>query len=589
MRANFSLDYDVLSVQQPTKLYLLARFESGKPITKRRLLNIGLVIDRSGSMAGSRIDYTRQAAQFLVQHLGADDMLSVVLYNDKIETLLSPQTLRNKDQVIQRLEHIKVRGTTNLSGGWLEGCANVAKNKSDDYLNRVILMSDGHANRGVTDQAQLVQMARQKYDNEGISSTMMGLGNDFNEDLLMTMANAGGGAFYFIESPEVAPTIFQEELSGLLNVVGQNLSITIEPTNHVKLIQQLNAYSVDLDGRNVTFRLGDIFADEVKTLVMELTIPAMSELGEVQIANLKFAYDEITPDGTNHHIIEQPVMMNVAEQTQKALPNREVMQSVLLLQAANARKQAVAHADKGDYKEAARLLNDVVSAIEDAKIDDEYLNEERRALQAQAQQFEKNPEKYDEYSRKTMSTQAFYSMTSRHEESVILRTREIERDAQKGSKKTAEPKNMRRTQEADMVTMFDDESVAQSLSSSDADPLEELEGDVPRYMTWNDELFELDGDLMRLGRATQNELIINEKGVSRFHAQIVRRDGALYIEDLDSTNGTMIRGKRLRRAYRLSAGDEAFLCDEKLVFHLQPPVNDEADKKDDTDDEDNVT
>jgi Ca-activated chloride channel family protein len=197
MRANFSLDYDVLSVQQPTKLYLLARFESGKPITKRRLLNIGLVIDRSGSMAGSRIDYTRQAAQFLVQHLGADDMLSVVLYNDKIETLLSPQTLRNKDQVIQRLEHIKVRGTTNLSGGWLEGCANVAKNKSDDYLNRVILMSDGHANRGVTDQAQLVQMARQKYDNEGISSTMMGLGNDFNEDLLMTMANAGGWRFLF--------------------------------------------------------------------------------------------------------------------------------------------------------------------------------------------------------------------------------------------------------------------------------------------------------------------------------------------------------------------------------------------------------
>ncbi|MCA9912949.1 MAG: VWA domain-containing protein [Anaerolineae bacterium] len=215
MRADFALDYDVLTVERPQQLYLMARFEAGTGPREavRRPLNVSLVIDRSGSMAGEKIDYTRQAAQFLVQHLSRRDIFSVVLYNDKVETLLEPEPVLNKDRVMQSLDKMRVRGTTNLSGGWLQGCQHVAENQGGGKLNRVILMTDGLANRGVTDPNQLVQMSRQK-QLEGISTTTMGMGTDFNEDLLIEMAHAGGGAYYFIESPEVAPQIFQEELSG---------------------------------------------------------------------------------------------------------------------------------------------------------------------------------------------------------------------------------------------------------------------------------------------------------------------------------------------------------------------------------------
>jgi Ca-activated chloride channel family protein len=95
---------------------------------------------------------------------------------------------------------------------------------------------------------KLVVLAQQKRA-EGVPTTTMGLGTDCNEDLLMAMAEAGGGAFYFIESPEVTPTIFQEELQGLLSVVGQNLVIGVDPTDYVTTVNQLNSYPMHTNGR----------------------------------------------------------------------------------------------------------------------------------------------------------------------------------------------------------------------------------------------------------------------------------------------------------------------------------------------------
>lgn len=545
MRADFSLDYDVLTVERPQKLYLMARFASGTTSAERRRpLNISLVIDRSGSMAGAKIDYTRQAAQFLVQHLGAQDVFSVVLYNDKVETLLQPEVISNKDALIQRLDQIRVNGTTNLSGGWLEGCRHVAGRLSRDFLNRVILISDGLANRGVTDTNQLVRMARQKQE-EGVTTTTMGLGDEFNEDLMIAMAHAGGGAYYFIESPEVTPHIFQEELTGLLSVVGQNLAITVRPAAEVLRVNQLNAYPVKLDGRSLTFYLGDIFSNEIKTLVLELEIPALQRMGECKIAALRFEYDEITGERTHHHVSEMDVVVNI--RPQDALPERadpEVEQSVLLLKAAQARKKAVASADKGEYKEASQILRDVADAIEKAGVQNERLQEEREALREQANQMERGEQLYNEYTRKTMSTQSFYTMTGRHEDTVMLRLREQQR------RQTAEEK-------------------PPVIVSSEPPPVDPKPGVTPTHIEWKTTTFELKGNLIRIGRAAHNEIVLNERGVSRFHCQIRREGEKLVLEDLGSTNGTTVRGERLTAPYTLSVGDVVYLCDEKLVFRLQ--------------------
>src|SRR5690554_4279885 len=118
MQADFVLDYDVLTVQQPHKLYLIARLAAGhRPGNEeRRPLNLSLVIDHSGSMAGQKLDFTQQAAQFLVQNLNSSDILSIILYNNKVETLLAPAPVQHKDAINQRIERIRASGTTNLSG-----------------------------------------------------------------------------------------------------------------------------------------------------------------------------------------------------------------------------------------------------------------------------------------------------------------------------------------------------------------------------------------------------------------------------------------------------------------------------------------
>ncbi|GAB4525102.1 MAG: hypothetical protein OHK0046_40520 [Anaerolineae bacterium] len=553
MQADFVLDYDVLPLNEPCRLHLMARFVTGPALhtRTRRPLNLSLVIDRSGSMAGDKLDFTRQAAQFLVQNLSANDTLSIVLYNDHVETLLLPEKVKRKDAINQRIGAVTAGGTTNLSSGWLEGCNLVSKNMDEGQVNRVILMSDGLANRGVTSTEQLVIMARQKFE-ENITTTTMGLGTDFNEDLLMSMANAGGGAYYFIESPEITPHIFQEELNGLLNVVGQNLSITITPGDQVRVINQLNAYPQHSDGQTLSYRLGDVFAEEVKALVLELSLNPFTQAGSVQVATLTFEYDELLPDAVRRHRTDMPVMVNIGEGARADIVsvNPEVNQSVLLLRAAQARRHAVEAADKGEFKTAAHVLRVAADAIQHSKIHHPHLLEEQNALRKQADDLEQGKTGYSHYQRKTMSTQAFYTMTSRHEDTMMLRVRENERGG-------APPPP---------ASNAGDGAPGEHAHKPTIE-IERKPGITPTHVTWKNQTYRLEGDLIRIGRSRHNEIILMAKGVSRFHCQIKRSDGQLLLEDLGSTNGTSVDGEMVEQPHVLSVGEVAMVCDEQLVFH----------------------
>jgi len=227
MEADYILDYEVLSEAREHQLYLLARVK-GKAAadSQRQPLNVCAVLDRSGSMAGQKLEYVKKAVQFLVQHLKADDRFSMVTYDDRVTVDVRPTQVTFKDAISQSIEAIRSGNATNLSGGWLQGCQLVTDGIGQNQSDRVLLLTDGLANRGITGVEQLTALTRQKRE-AGVTTTTIGVGLDFNEDLLKNMAHEGGGAFYFIDSPEQTPEIFAEELQDLLNVVGQNLDITV--------------------------------------------------------------------------------------------------------------------------------------------------------------------------------------------------------------------------------------------------------------------------------------------------------------------------------------------------------------------------
>jgi hypothetical protein len=274
----------------------------------------------------------------------------------------------------------------------------------------------------------------------------------------------------------------------------------------------------------------------------------MENMGEEQIATLHFEYDEITGDTTQHHVSEMPVMVNVRPEIEpKPLPNEEVAQSVLLLKAAQARQEAVRAADKGKYETASSMLREVAKSIDDSQIVSSELKEERDALIEQATKMEKGATEYDEFSRKTMATQAFFTMTSRHDDTVMLRQREQLRQ---------ESKDLAR------------ETLDQPLKAihEDEEDIVRIPGTTPTHVRWKDKTFPLQGDIIRLGRSSHNEIVLDERGISRFHGQIKRERDKLFFEDLGSTNGTTIAGKQLQGIHELSVGDVVYLCDERLVF-----------------------
>lgn len=546
MQVECALEYDTFPLNQPIRLYVmvLVRGETSPNAAKRRPLNLSLVVDRSGSMAGAKIDYTRRAATMLVQNLGLNDTLSVVLYNDEVTTLLPPEKVQRKDIINQQVQRITPSGATNLSGGWLEGVKWVAQGIQSDQTNRVILISDGLANRGVTDTEKLVAFASQKYA-EGVSTTTLGLGDDFNEDLLIQMANAGGGAYYYIETPEMLPSIMSEELSGLLSLVGQNLMVSVTGP-YASGVRQMNAYVEDLLAGGKAYRLGDLFGDEVKALVLEVQVPPIAHPGGVNVATVRVEYDQLGDKGTTHVAVEREINLTVSREA--TLPthanNPEVTQQVLLLKAAQARRKAVVLADEGKFGEASQVLEQAGVEIRESDVSDiDALRDESAALSREAEALKATSDGSDTYrqQRKLMQSQAMYTMTSRHNETVILRRR---------TETPTEPPH------TDVLS-----------SEVEIPPTDKPAPEAPRFARYGDHNYPLGADEIHIGRAVENTIIVNDRGVSRYHCVVRREGNVLTIEDIGSTNGTTVNGKVVKGRQPLRNGDLVQIGEAKIIFH----------------------
>jgi Ca-activated chloride channel family protein len=259
---------------------LIVRITAGQPDAPdeagRAPLDIAFALDRSGSMGGpGKIELVKQAVSAATHHLTDDDRVALIIFDHEVEVLheLTPATASGRRRLERVLAGVHARGSTNLSGGWLTSCQQLAAGarlNGTVRLQRSLLLTDGLANEGITDPHELMHHATELRQ-RGIDTTTIGVRHHFDEMLLSGMAEAGGGAFQYISDTAMLRSFFEREIGSLMDIVAIRpvLSITFPEGVRGQLV---NAFPVERSGKTVRVDLRDLAAGESVDLVFDVTV-----------------------------------------------------------------------------------------------------------------------------------------------------------------------------------------------------------------------------------------------------------------------------------------------------------------------------
>jgi Ca-activated chloride channel family protein len=343
--------YQTDSFNRTGYLYIEARMARFVNESARKTpLNISIVIDRSGSMAGDKMEFAKKAAKDIIDKLSADDFLSIVIYDEYIDVLQTAVPVVYKDSIKSKIDKVKPRGSTNLWGGSEKGYEQVKTNYKKNYINRVLLISDGLANAGTTNPQRIKAKVQEYKDIEGITISTFGVGLGYNEILMTDMAENGAGNYYFINNADEMATMFDKELSGLMNVVAQNAELRITLPSGVT-VEKVYPFKYEQQGSDVVIKYRDLFSEESKGVMLRFKLDDYANM-ELKFTS-KLVYNDIV-DGKQKTISNinklNPVKSIDAYMTYF---NKPVIEQVVLFTANENMEKAMLEADKGNY-EAAR-------------------------------------------------------------------------------------------------------------------------------------------------------------------------------------------------------------------------------------------
>ncbi|MFI5384835.1 MAG: VWA domain-containing protein [Fimbriimonadales bacterium] len=325
-----------------------------------RPINLALVIDKSGSMADyDKLSRVKTSLLALVSRLRETDVLSIVIFDDEAEVLMPARTLEDKDEVKQLIRRIEPGGSTNLNAGLMLGYREALKHFRKNATNRVILLTDGIANRGVTDPKSIAE-ASSSFNDKGIDLSTIGVGLDLNKDLLRELATSGRGLFHFVADNEDVEKVFVNELQSLLSPVAAEPNLEIEYGSGLEL-EQLYGYQPKIRHHKVTLKLENMNSGLTEVVLLRFT--ATSDDLERSRLPVKVRLTYYDLERKEEVVKTQEIFLTVREGSpQEMLKDEEVGKNYTIALLAQSIRDMAAACEGGRYRTAENLVNSAIAS-----------------------------------------------------------------------------------------------------------------------------------------------------------------------------------------------------------------------------------
>lgn len=334
--------------------------EHSADVPARAPLHLSLVIDRSGSMAGKPLAEAKRCAQYVVGALRPTDRCSLVAYDDEVAVLTGALPVGDRLQLLNLIASIGEGGSTNLHGGWLAGARTLQDHVAPQVLSRVILLSDGCANAGLTSPDAIAEQCTTQAVT-GVTTSTYGLGTGFNELLMHRMAQAGQGNAYYGETADDLMGPFTEELSLLDALCGRSVRLTLRPAPGVALTMVNTHVQVGPD----SWRLPDLVRGAEAWALVRLRVPSTAADASQSLFTAEVSYADMNGNPVQLPPVSLP-LSRVADAVYAALASdttvEQRMDELALARVATQAREAVLN---GDWDRATQLLNDAEAKVVD--------------------------------------------------------------------------------------------------------------------------------------------------------------------------------------------------------------------------------
>ena len=372
---------------------------------ERAPVNLGLVLDRSGSMSGSKIAKAREAAIEALRRLGPADLFSLVAYDHQVKTLVPARHVDRNEEIEAQIRRIQPGGNTALFGAVSQGAAEVRKHSDAPYVHRVVLLSDGLANVGPSSPADLSRLGAALLK-EGISVTTVGVGTDFNEDLMTQLAERSDGNHYFVESSQDLPRIFAAELGDVLSVVARKVIIEIDCPPGIKPLRIIGREG-RIQGQKIEVRMNQLYGGQEKYALVEVEVPVSSPNQRLDLARIDCRYQNALTDNDESSTTVARTRFSQRPEEVRQAASKEVQKAVVENEMAVTRDRALNLYNAGRKDEAARALREKSEALQEqnAELGFSDLAAEAGQLQDEAVEFE--ADQLDKARKKELRSESF--------------------------------------------------------------------------------------------------------------------------------------------------------------------------------------